>query len=75
MACSCSVVATDCPSGPKEILASGQYGPLVPVGDSQALAVGMLQVLSHPVTKNDLKQRAQYFSTEQIVPQYLKLLI
>ena len=29
-------VATDCPSGPREVLHDGRYGPLVPVGDEAA---------------------------------------
>jgi len=41
------VVATDCPVGPREILAGGERGALVPVGDSRALAAAMLQALSH----------------------------
>lgn len=32
------IVATDCPSGPREILADGRYGRLVPVADPVALA-------------------------------------
>jgi glycosyltransferase involved in cell wall biosynthesis len=38
LACGCSVVATDCPSGPREILEGVPQGRLVPVGDPAALA-------------------------------------
>lgn len=38
MAAGTRLVATDCPSGPREILADGRYGRLVPVGDPLAMA-------------------------------------
>ena len=40
------IVATDCRSGPREILKGGRHGTLVPVGDSGALADAMRLVLS-----------------------------
>jgi glycosyltransferase involved in cell wall biosynthesis len=42
------VVAADCPSGPREILAGGTVAPLVPVDDVGALAAAMLAVLDEP---------------------------
>ena len=74
MACGCPVIATDCPSGPKEILESGVYGPLVPIGDEKALSAAMLQVLEAPANRDVLVQRAMYFSIDRVVPEYLTLL-
>lgn len=39
------LVSTDCPTGPREILAAGKAGLLTPVGDAAALAAAMLQGL------------------------------
>ena len=75
MACGCSIVSTDCPSGPQEILAGGEYGALVPIQDSESLAKKMLDILDRPWKREILKQRAKIFATEHIVPQYLETLL
>jgi glycosyltransferase involved in cell wall biosynthesis len=41
MACRTPVLATDCPTGPREILADGRCGRLVPPADPAALTVAM----------------------------------
>ena len=74
MACGCPVVATDCPSGPDEILDGGIYGALVPMENSQALATAMLETLEHPPQPELLRQRANEYSTEKVVAAYLSLL-
>lgn len=48
MACGAKVVATDCDSGPREILQDGKYGTLVPVGDHVALARAIVTALDAP---------------------------
>ncbi len=71
MACGTPVVSTDAPYGPAEILKGGRWGPLVPVGDADALAaaiVGSLQ--GGTVPSVDLKRRAADFSTERLIPIY-----
>lgn len=43
MACGVPVVATDCPSGPHEVLAGGACGRLVPPADPRALGDAIIQ--------------------------------
>jgi glycosyltransferase involved in cell wall biosynthesis len=73
MACGCSVVATDCPSGPQEILAAGKYGLLVPIENAPALADAMFQTLDNPVNRAISIERGRYFSSERAVSEYLNL--
>lgn len=69
------VVSTDCPSGPREILAGGQYGTLVPVADTEALASAMRQALAGQHDPEALKRRAQDFSVDKAADAYLDLLL
>jgi glycosyltransferase involved in cell wall biosynthesis len=75
MACGTPVVATDCQSGPAEILEGGKWGRLVPVGDDKAMADAILKTLDEPIDREALQERAQAFSPERIVPQYLDVLM
>ena len=61
MACGTPVVSTDCPSGPREVLVGGRLGPLVPVGDAEALALAIAQTLDAPLPAETLKARAAQY--------------
>lgn len=74
MACGCQLVSTDCPYGPEEILAGGKYGRLVPVDDVAALANAMQQAIDQPINPDQLMQRAENFSLEQAVKEYMKVM-
>ncbi|MGL4758511.1 MAG: glycosyltransferase, partial [Patescibacteria group bacterium] len=74
MACGCPVVATDCPSGPDEILENGVYGLLVPIENSEALAKAMLETIKNPLPKKTLMERANEYSTDKVVNTYLSFL-
>ena len=73
MALGTPVISTDCESGPSEILAGGKYGHLVPVGDSQALADAILQVLSGNSKSVDSSWLEQ-FTLETATQKYLSIL-
>jgi glycosyltransferase involved in cell wall biosynthesis len=64
------VVATDCPSGPREILEDGRYGPLVPVGDVETLAEAMDKALEQPSDPEFLRSAAQRYTAESSALQY-----
>lgn len=67
-------VSTDCPSGPREILDHGRYGPLVPVGDAEALAAALLQTLRQPLPKAELQQAAWPYEIERATSAYAEAL-
>lgn len=74
MACGTTVVSTDCPNGPREVLDGGRYGILVPMGDPEALAEGINRALDSPFPKELLKKRAGEFSVDIISRKYLSML-
>ncbi|MBM0066075.1 glycosyltransferase [Alkalicoccobacillus gibsonii] len=68
-----TVVATDCPSGPAEILEDGKLGTLVPVGEVEKMADAITYALDHPQPEAVLKERASTFSIENCVRAYERL--
>jgi glycosyltransferase involved in cell wall biosynthesis len=73
MALGTPVVSTNCESGPAEILEDGRWGKLVPVKDHRALATAILHTLAQPGP--DARKRAEDFSVDRIVEEYLALLL
>ena len=70
LACGCSVVSTDCPPGPSEILEHGRWGKLVPVNDQTALAEAIIATLEDDTNQDALRQRATQFSPEYIIDNF-----
>ncbi len=68
------VVSTNCPSGPFEILQNGKFGPLVAVGDVEAMAKAMAQTLAHPLPADTLRQAVAEYTAERSAQRYLQAL-
>lgn len=68
------VVATDCESGPREILQDGQVGRLVPVNDANALAEAIQLSFLNPVKAEILKEAVKEYTVERSSERYLSIL-
>jgi glycosyltransferase involved in cell wall biosynthesis len=74
MACGIPVVSTDCPTGPREVLADGDHGGLVPVGDSERLAEAMEEELMAQRDPITLRMRAEDFSADRVAASFLEII-
>ena len=73
LACGTPVVATNCPSGPPEILAGGKYGILVEPNNPSALAAGIGRVLDGNGIKPPLESWQPY-CLDTVMDRYEKVL-
>jgi glycosyltransferase involved in cell wall biosynthesis len=71
MAMGTSVVSTDCPYGPREILEDGRLGELVPVDDPTSLSEAILRTLTQPANEVTLKNAVERFRDKEIASAYL----
>lgn len=68
--CGIPLVATDCPSGPREILKSGKIGHLIPMADPAVMADAICLALEEKTCPNE---HWRPYELETVVDQYLDL--
>ena len=68
------VVATDCQSGPREILEDGRYGALVRLGDVDEMAQAILAALDDRLAKPSLTHLRDLYSIDHIARRYEQIL-
>lgn len=72
------IIATDCPTGPREILDGGRAGVLVPVGDAMAMAEAIHRLLDDKTWASDIsneaKRHAETFAIENTMNRFEELL-
>ena len=72
--CGVRTVATDCPGGSREILAHGQYGALVPVGDPLAMSAALDSALSGALAPPP-RESWRRFEMDTVLDRYLEVLL
>ncbi len=74
MALGKTVVSTNCPSGPEEILNGGEYGYLCPVEDPMSLSNAISKAIKSPLDKDVIRATCQQYKINEIVKKYIELL-
>ncbi|GAB3317521.1 glycosyltransferase [Larkinella ripae] len=70
LAAGTTIVATDCKSGPAEILDNGQFGYIVPVYDVDALADKIEYAIDNPIAKETLIKGARLYDENIVMEHY-----
>lgn len=77
MMCGLPIVSYACPCGPKDIISDGSDGFLVPVGDEQAMADRICQLIDDKELRQRMgkaaKEKANKYKIENIIPQWMNL--
>jgi len=73
LGCGCSVISTNCQSGPSEILDDGKWGDLVPVGDLEMLSKSIVFRLQNR-NRINVESRCAFFDIDGIVDKYIKVI-
>jgi len=73
LACGTPIVSTDCPGGPRSILADGKYGTLVSVDDAEELADAIIGQLenSDRWDRDELVRRGLEYTVGAVAEEYL----
>lgn len=74
LAAGTAVVATDCPSGPREILENGRLGRLVPTNNPSALAGAMAESLGAKPENEKLQTSLRRFESRTVAQLYIHFL-
>lgn len=75
LACGAAVIVNDAPGGSKDVVDYGKYGMMVPDGNVDALAQGMIQILTQPDLQlhyqHQARLRSRDFQYLNVCKQYL----
>lgn len=76
LVCGTPCVATNCPTGPKEVLGNGKFGTLVDVGDYRAMSSAIINIMNGEVeAKPTMHQLREKYDATKIAESYLKVVM
>ena len=67
------IVSTDCPTGPRDIVNSQEFGELIPMRNPKALAEALIRVHENNYDQEVLRKRAEDFEVTTICSDYESL--
>jgi glycosyltransferase involved in cell wall biosynthesis len=74
LACGLPIVATDCPTGNREVVEAGPYGTLAPVEDAEGLASAIRTELTHRRSREAQSAGARRWSLDRCMNDWVDLL-
>nr|WP_294850380.1 glycosyltransferase [uncultured Sphingomonas sp.] len=74
MLAGCTPVATDCPTGPRELLKGGKYGYLAEVGSPTSIADAIEKALAAPIAPTLLAEALAPFEETRVIARHFQLL-
>ena len=74
MMCGCTIVATDCPTGPREILGKNEYGYLAKVNNHNDLSVNIMKAIKKKISVKKTKKILKKFTAEEVIKKQFLLL-
>ena len=74
MMCGCTVVATNCLTGPREILGKNEYGYLAKVNDPNDLSVNIMKAIKKKISPRKTKKILKKFTAEEVIKKHFLLL-
>jgi glycosyltransferase involved in cell wall biosynthesis len=74
MICGCTPVATDCPTGPREVLGAGRFGYLTPMGDPATMATAIEKALDNPISSKLLEEAISPFDENRVIDRHFEML-
>jgi glycosyltransferase involved in cell wall biosynthesis len=74
MMCGCTIVSTDCNTGPKEILGKNKYGYLSKVNNPNNLAENIIKAMKKKISKNKINKILNKFSEKNVIKRHFTLL-